>query len=177
MLSHLLIMRHAKSSWSNPDLPDHARPLNKRGKASADAVGRVLHSRGYSPDLIWSSDSMRTKETAQRLVRIIPGAQKAIYEPGFYHASAEQALSLCEQRGEPEREPLGNVSPIKLMLLGHNPGWTSLYEMFSGQSHAFPTATCAVFARKAEAGHWLSPESWRVVDFLLARDLLGEDHG
>ena len=174
MLSHLLLMRHAKSSWANPDQSDHARPLNKRGRASADAVGRVLHSRGYSPDLIWASDSMRTKETAQRLVRIIPGAQMAVYEAGFYHASAEQVLNLCDQHGEPES---GDGSAVKLMLLGHNPGWSDLYEMFSGQSHAFPTASCAVFERKDEAGYWLSPNSWRVIDLLMARDLLGDDHG
>jgi phosphohistidine phosphatase len=112
MLSHLLLMRHAKSSWANPDQSDHARPLNKRGRASADAVGRVLHSRGYSPDLIWASDSMRTKETAQRLVRIIPGAQMAVYEAGFYHASAEQVLNLCDQHGEPES---GDGSAVKLI--------------------------------------------------------------
>jgi hypothetical protein len=49
--------------------------------------------------------------------------------------------------------------------------------MFSGQSHAFPTASCAVFERKDEAGYWLSPNSWRVIDLLMARDLLGDDHG
>lgn len=28
----LYLMRHAKSSWKNPELEDHKRPLNKRGK-------------------------------------------------------------------------------------------------------------------------------------------------
>jgi phosphohistidine phosphatase SixA len=31
----LLVLRHAKSSWKEQDLPDHDRPLNKRGKNDA----------------------------------------------------------------------------------------------------------------------------------------------
>ena len=32
MTKTLILMRHAKSSWDNPDLSDHDRKLNKRGK-------------------------------------------------------------------------------------------------------------------------------------------------
>jgi len=70
MLSHLLLMRHAKSSWSDGNLSDHERPLNKRGDKAAIAVGQALVARGYPPDIIWSSDATRTRQTAMRLIRL-----------------------------------------------------------------------------------------------------------
>lgn len=161
MTNRLLLMRHAKSSWSDGSLTDHQRPLNDRGQRAATAVGATLHARGYAPDLIWSSDATRTRETAMRLIRAIPGAQQIEYISGFYHASAQQVLDICEQLGEPD-------TPV--MLLGHNPGWASLHEYFSGQPIDYPTGACTVLTRKNE-GHWLSPATWKFTDFIRPRDL------
>jgi len=94
MLSHLLLMRHAKSSWSDGSLSDHERPLNKRGEKAAIAVGEALVARGYAPDIIWSSDATRTRQTAMRLIRAIPGAQTVNYNSDFYHASLQTGLNI-----------------------------------------------------------------------------------
>jgi len=163
MLKRLLLMRHAKSSWSDPELTDHQRPLNEQGERSATAIGQALTIRRLAPDLIWSSDSKRTSETAIRLIRAIPGAQIVEYISEFYHASPQIVLTYCQKQGEPDTEGL--------MLLGHNPGWAGLYEYYTGQSHKFPTAACCVLERKG-SGDWLAPESWRAVDLILPRDLL-----
>ena len=40
----LLILRHAKSSWDDPALDDHERPLNKRGRRDAPRIGKLLRS-------------------------------------------------------------------------------------------------------------------------------------
>lgn len=161
-LQTLLLMRHAKSSWSDAELTDHQRPLNGRGKKAASAVGAALTARGYLPELIWSSDSTRTRETAMRLIRAIPGAQMVNYVPEFYHASAEEVLHYAAKAGEPNVEAL--------MFLGHNPGWSELLQIFTGQFHAFPTAACCVLKRIGESD-WLAPKSWRAVDMILPRDL------
>ena len=55
----LLIMRHAKSSWKVQDLPDHDRPLNKRGKNDAPLMGKLLKDEDLIPDLIMSSTAVR----------------------------------------------------------------------------------------------------------------------
>jgi len=163
MLSHLLLMRHAKSSWSDGSLSDHERPLNKRGKKAAVAVGEALTTRGYPPDIIWSSDATRTRETAMRLIRAIPGAQTVNYNSDFYHASLETVLSICGKQIEPDG---------KLMLLGHNPGWAALHEYFTGQYHNYPTGACTVLTRNNNSdGDWLDPASWRMVDLILPREL------
>ena len=51
----LLILRHAKSSWKNNDIPDHDRPLNKRGKNQGSKMGKLLKKLDLVPDHIISS--------------------------------------------------------------------------------------------------------------------------
>ena len=63
MHRRLIIMRHAKSSWTSGALSDHERPLNARGIRDAPRVGAALVKRGWLPQLVLSSDSERTRET------------------------------------------------------------------------------------------------------------------
>lgn len=156
-------MRHAKSSWSDSSLTDHERPLNERGRRSATNIGAALYARGYAPDIIWSSDAKRTRETAMLLIRAIPGPQLVQYSSEFYHASASEALRVCGNTPEPDGA---------LMLLGHNPGWAELHEYFTGQSHDYPTGACTVLSRKEKSEpDWLNPKNWHLKDLLLPRDL------
>src|SRR5512138_2218530 len=60
----LLLLRHAKSSWKHPELGDHDRPLNKRGKRTAPLLGALLQDQGLIPDLILCSSAVRTHDTA-----------------------------------------------------------------------------------------------------------------
>lgn len=162
MLTHLLLMRHAKSSWNSAAQSDHERPLNARGRQAATKVGQVLTARGYAPETIWSSDSKRTRETAMRLIRAIPGAQRVDYFSEFYHASPSDVFTVAQTHGEPDVE--------RLMWLGHNPGWSDLNAMMSGHDDDFPTAACSVLQR-VDDGDWLSPHSWRMIDFIIPREL------
>lgn len=68
-MKQLLICRHAKSSWKNPELADIARPLNRRGKRNAPLMGERLAARGMMPELIMSSPAKRARKTAVRLCR------------------------------------------------------------------------------------------------------------
>ena len=61
----LLLLRHAKSSWDQPEMKDHDRPLNKRGKKEAPKVGKYLKDNNLVPDLILSSTARRAHDTAQ----------------------------------------------------------------------------------------------------------------
>ncbi len=171
MATHLLLMRHAKSSWKDNSLPDHARPLNKRGKREADAVAQHLTAMGVAPDIIWSSDSARTLETASRLIRITSGAQTIIKVPEFYHASAATVLDLCAKSEEPEG---------RIMLLGHSPGWSDLAEISTKTPISMQTAHCLIFKRSSGTHtNWLSPENWTLNAELRAKALLvnAEDAG
>ncbi len=157
---HLLLMRHAKSSWNHEGLTDHERPLNKRGQRAARDIGGILRAKKLVPDHIWSSDSARTRETFEYA---FPSSEiTPVWHNSFYHASANQVLYQCAQNGEPEAGTL--------MLLGHNPGWEDLLFHFSGLSRRMPTGACAIFARTNAKTDWLERESWRLVELLLPRD-------
>ena len=61
----VLLLRHAKSSWKHPDLSDHDRALNKRGKSDAQCMGRLLKKENFIPDIIISSTAIRARATAE----------------------------------------------------------------------------------------------------------------
>ena len=107
MTKRLILMRHAKSSWSSPARDDHERPLNARGVEAATAIGDWLRQRSYLPDQILSSSSTRTRETCRRLNLT---ADKRFLD-GLYHAGAGQMMAILKQ-----------ASGQCVLMLGHNPG-------------------------------------------------------
>ena len=166
MLAQLLVTRHAKSSWSDPTLDDHERPLNARGRRACELLAGALHRRGFVPDIVWCSSAVRTRETADRLLSALPGAPDVRHRvevvPGFYHASAERVLGYLAGRSEPEGT---------LMLLGHNPGWQSLAEHFTGSVRRMPTGATLVLGRVARPAAVWEARAWREVDWILPREL------
>ena len=60
---NLYVMRHAKSSWEDPELSDYQRPLNKRGKHNAKLMRKIMKNKGMFFDFAYISGSQRTVET------------------------------------------------------------------------------------------------------------------
>ena len=59
----LLVLRHAKSRWSDPELDDHERPLNARGRRDGPRMGQLVREHGLIPDIVISSDAVRARLT------------------------------------------------------------------------------------------------------------------
>jgi len=72
------LVRHAKSSWKDPELEDTERPLNARGKRDAPRMGKRLMSRRVRPDVLISSPANRAYSTAVKIAREIGYAKEAI---------------------------------------------------------------------------------------------------
>ncbi|MEX0283678.1 MAG: histidine phosphatase family protein [Paracoccaceae bacterium] len=107
MTKTLILMRHAKSSWGDPALDDHARPLNRRGEKSAKALGDWLREHRLEPDETLSSSSVRTRQTFAGLGLSKP----ATFLVTLYHAEAQRMLSVLHgARGD------------VVLMIGHNPG-------------------------------------------------------
>jgi phosphohistidine phosphatase len=68
-MKSILVLRHAKSSRKDPDLTDHNRPLNKRGKRDAPRMGRLLKKEDLVPDIIISSTAIRARATAEAVAK------------------------------------------------------------------------------------------------------------
>ena len=119
----LVIVRHAKSSWDQPVLSDHDRPLKKRGYKDAPLMGAVLTDWGPPVDRVLSSSAVRALETAEIIVQEMGLPLDEIQiEEDLYHASSSEILDIIEEQ---EDELDG------LMLFGHNPGMTDLVNRLS----------------------------------------------
>ena len=71
-MKHLIILRHAKSNWSDLSLSDHDRPLNQRGKNSAPIMGQRLSKKSIQPQIVLCSTAARAQATAQKVLDQIP---------------------------------------------------------------------------------------------------------
>jgi phosphohistidine phosphatase len=156
----LFLFRHAKSSWDDPTISDHDRPLNERGYRNAPEMGRRLSDRGVSPDVLISSTALRACTTAEIMAGSINFPKdQIVFDRTLYHASATEL-----------QEYIGGLddSHFSVMLFGHNPGMTSLV------SHLYGLAldnlpTCGVVYLKFSAESWAdasrSMPSGATIDF------------
>ena len=133
MVRRLIVMRHAKSSWKDPNLDDHERPLNKRGRGDAPMVADAIFDRGWIPDLILVSSSKRTLQTLEGMSHRMGKAPFEV-RSGIYHATV---IDLVEEL----EDMLDNGTT---MIIGHNPGSEILVNHLSGEWHTMPTATAVL---------------------------------
>ena len=176
-MRQLLLLRHAKSSWDDPGLSDHARPLNARGRRAAAAIAGAMRDLRLSPDLVLVSSARRTLQTLEALT---PFEDNALVEPmdALYLAPASALLEGVRKVPETVRS---------VLLIGHNPGLHEVALALAGGEAAaagspgaagrlaegFPTAALAEFT---VAAPWreVAEGGGRLVRFLSPRDLLGE---
>ena len=109
----LYLVRHAKSSWTDPSLGDQARPLNKRGLRDAPIMGQRLAGHQARVDAIWSSPARRAVETAHYFARALKVPRKEIELHERLYTSAINDL-LLEIRSCPDEVKC-------LLVVGHNP--------------------------------------------------------
>ena len=136
----LILLRHAKSDW--PDVPDHDRPLAKRGRRDAPRIGRWLHEHGYQPDVAVVSTAARTRQTWDLVAPELGGSPAVRFEPRAYAASALTLLYLAQELPERYRTAL---------LIAHNPGLSELATSLAAPA-AGPAGTAAPPGTAAPAG-------------------------
>jgi len=130
----LLVLRHAKSSWNDPALADHERPLNKRGRRDAPRMGELVRECGLIPDVVISSDAVRARLTAEAVAEAARYAGEILLDPRLYMACPADILSLL---------PVMPQNAETVMIVGHNPGLEKLVEQLTGERQDLPTATLA----------------------------------
>lgn len=114
----LIIMRHAKSDWSEEDRSDFDRPLTTRGEKAAKLMSKWLKQKQYRVDRIICSPALRAKQTCQLVSQELGIPQNNIlFETGIYEASLNNLLSLVNQHSE---------GIHTLLIIGHNPGLDQL---------------------------------------------------
>ena len=155
MRTRLIVMRHAKSSWSDASLEDHDRPLNKRGRRDALRIAQELHDREWIPDRIRVSSSKRTLETLE-LMEAISRNSTIDVEPSLYHSNISTLLQAVDE------VEAGKTT----MILSHNPGSEILVHQLSNRLEVMPTAAAALFQKQQE--------DWILVDILRPKELIAQ---
>jgi phosphohistidine phosphatase len=130
----LLILRHAKSSWKQPDQADHDRPLNERGKSDAPRVGRLLREEDLVPDLIVSSTAKRARKTAAKVAEGSGYGGEIQLSDELYLAPPKTYLGVLRQVAD---------AHSRVMVVGHNPGLEELLTLLTGDESSLPTAALA----------------------------------
>ncbi len=130
----LLLLRHAKSSWDDASLPDHDRPLSKRGLRDAPRMGQLLTAERLVPDLILSSTAVRALHTAALVAQACRYNRELRTLPELYLAEPAGYLAVVREFDE---------SHERVMLVGHNPGMEELVVSLTGRAERMPTAALA----------------------------------
>ena len=132
----LLLMRHAKSGWSDPTLSDHQRPLNERGIRDSPRMARFLAECGLVPDAVLSSTATRAATTAASVAETLEIPDVPRFFDRLYHAPPSAiAEVVASESGEAER----------VLVVCHNPGIEELVEQLGGRHERMSTAAIAHF--------------------------------
>lgn len=122
----LVLLRHAKSAWP-AGVPDHDRPLGRRGRRDAPAVGRWVRLAGLAPDHVLCSTARRARETWDLAQRELGVRLPVAFEPAVYAASAGSLLDLIRQLPPAART---------VVVVGHDPGLPDLALALAGKTAA-----------------------------------------
>jgi phosphohistidine phosphatase len=146
----LLILRHAKSSWKDTEMPDHERLLNKRGKNEAPQVGKYLREQGLMPDLILSSTAKRAQATVNLVVKACSYEDKVEYRDDFYPGDPRAYITVLHTILEEH---------MRVMVVGHNPALEELLQTLTGRTETIPTAGLVQVSLPIQTWHELDYET------------------
>lgn len=166
MTLKLILIRHAKSSWNDPLMDDHARTLNKRGRETAPLIGDWLNRNGHRPERVYCSDARRAVETLSLILPAWEGARDVSYHPDLYLAPPHIMLTTITQ-----------ATANTIAVVGHNPGIGALANGVAAAPASHPRftdyPTCAAAVIEFSQSTWsdVGMGSGTVRDFVVPADL------
>lgn len=163
-MKHLYLLRHAKSSWSDPSLADEERPLTPRGRKAATKLAKELRRREIRPTLVLCSSSRRTRETLA-LIGSSLGDPTIEVEEELYGAGSEGLLTRVRRVSDSVRS---------VLVLGHNPALHDLaFRLAPGSGPLlgkFPTGALAAFELDVPSWSELGQREARLVAYIVPRE-------
>ena len=170
MTHHIHLLRHAKSAWDDPGLPDHDRPLAARGRRAAERLSRHVDATGMAPDLVICSSARRAVETWEGIRSGFPPDTRIEVSPELYEAAAPLLLRRLNLLPEPVHS---------VLMIGHNPSIEALAIGLTGAGAAgaiarmttkYPTGALATLVVE---GAWaeVAWESATLESFVVPREL------
>ena len=164
------LFRHAKSSWSNPELDDFDRPLAPRGERACQAMGEYFRLGDIHPGLAICSPALRTRQTLDCVLPVLENPTVE-YDRGMYHAGPQEMLDRLRDTPAEVR---------RVMLVGHNPGMQLLAQRMAGGGaehdlnrlvEKFPTGALAILVFRGRSWEELDEGSCELHSLVVPRDL------
>lgn len=151
----LYLVRHAdagdSATWPGVDAE---RPLSKRGRRQAKALARLLKDLGLRADAVITSPLVRAVQTAKPIAKA-SGVAMIVDERLGYDFGKRDLGALVSQIGEGMQ---------RVVLVGHDPGFSAVASMLIGADIAMAKGTLAridLAGREVRAGsgelRWLVP--------------------
>jgi len=165
----VFLMRHAKSSWDDPQLADQDRPLTSRGQKAAARMGEYMQDAGLRPSIVLCSSALRARQTLELLRPTLPKGTMVKVEPRLYTAGSKELLTRIRR-----------LSPAatSVLVVGHNPAMQDLVLGLASNSseieairNKFPTAALAVLDAPIDEWRQLVSGEASLVDFVTPRGL------
>lgn len=157
----LILVRHAKSDWDNRDLADHDRPLNQRGRRAARLLGDWLAGRGYEPEQVLCSTSLRTCQTWEGVAAAaLETRPDLVLVPQLYNADCATLMQILRQANQQT-----------VMMIAHNPGIGQFAATLPSRPplddifRKYPTAATLVVDFQIEDWSELKPGTGSLRDF------------
>jgi len=145
LMKILYLLRHAKSSWDDPELKDFERPLASRGIDDVPVMAARFQGRGGQLACIICSPANRAKSTARLFAKNIEfDVDDIISNPELYFAGTPMFLKAASHVDE---------TCDSAMLVGHNPAITEFANaMANCDIDNIPT--CGLVEMRLPIEHW-----------------------
>jgi phosphohistidine phosphatase len=144
-MKKLILVRHAKSGWTNPNHTDFERELSERGLNDASILSALLPSKITKPDIFFSSPAIRALHTAKIFAEKFDlSSEKIVLDDGIYSKGTKYIINLLKS----VKNEVGST-----ILFGHNPDITSLASYLSGE-YFENVPTCGIVVIEFESDRW-----------------------
>jgi phosphohistidine phosphatase len=168
-MKRLFLLRHAKSSWDDPELEDHERPLASRGRQGAKRVAAYMRENDFKPAIVLCSTALRARQTLELVAPAFPKQTEIEIERSLYSAGGRDLMTRL-RRVRPDAQ--------SVLLIGHNPAMQHLALIVASESEQmepirkkFPTAALAVLDVRIEDWGELGPGDGDLADFITPKRL------
>ena len=158
----LYLLRHAKSSWKDVTLPDFDRPLKDRGRKAAKRIGKHLTREKLSEPLVVCSPAVRTRETADLVLKNAHLRVEVRFEERIYEASLRDLVEVVSEIPDDKQVAI---------MIGHNPGFEELLAYLTGEGRRMPTAALAKIKFDVESWKDIKEDQGTLEWFITPREL------
>ena len=157
-MKRLLLVRHAKSNWENPEWTDFERPLNKRGLRDAPFMADIVKQKLEAMDYVYASPAMRALTTAKAFCTALNYPEDKIHiDQSIYEKGPRYIISLVKNADD---------KIDTLAVFGHNPDMTSLFSYFTGDyCDNMPTCGCLCIDFDIDSWQQVEDQNGKIVFF------------